>query len=256
MRDRRNSGDGKRLDLDFGEFNRWEKFLTGTMYGSEDPAVALLILLGHARAGRLRLKSSSGRRIRSIRSTRLRRLACGLPRPCSPHPVVVEGLVERIWPGAEAVVEPLGGGITNHNFKVEVGGEAFVLRIGGKDTELLGIDREHEHDGLASRPHRSASGPRWSRSSTAASSPRFVDGTAGRARRPGAGRRVGMIAGPRRAGDPVALRFVPRRRGLPATAEERGVGDPVRLRRGSRAAQPRSSAPRRGAAPSRATTTC
>ena len=38
-------------------------------------------------------------------------------------------------------VEALGGGITNHNFKVEVGGETFVLRVAGKDTELLGIDR-------------------------------------------------------------------------------------------------------------------
>lgn len=56
-----------------------------------------------------------------------------------------EALVARLWPGAEVAVEPLGGGITNHNFKVSVGGEAFVVRIGGKDTELLGIDREHEH---------------------------------------------------------------------------------------------------------------
>jgi thiamine kinase-like enzyme len=55
-------------------------------------------------------------------------------------------IVERLWPGETAVVEPLGGGITNRNFKVAVGDEAFVLRIGGKDTELLGIDREHEHE--------------------------------------------------------------------------------------------------------------
>ncbi len=46
---------GARLDLDPAEFNRREKFLTGTMYGSEDPAVALPILLGHVRAGRLKL---------------------------------------------------------------------------------------------------------------------------------------------------------------------------------------------------------
>ena len=42
-------------------------------------------------------------------------------------------------------MEPLGGGITNRNFRVEVDGEAVVLRIGGKDTELLGIDRSVEH---------------------------------------------------------------------------------------------------------------
>jgi thiamine kinase-like enzyme len=56
-----------------------------------------------------------------------------------------EAIVERLWPGRGARVEPLGGGITNHNFKVSLGGEAFVLRIGGKDTELLGIDRAAEH---------------------------------------------------------------------------------------------------------------
>jgi S-(hydroxymethyl)glutathione dehydrogenase/alcohol dehydrogenase len=46
---------GLRLDLDPAEFNRREKWLTGTMYGSEDPAVALPVLLEHVRAGRLEL---------------------------------------------------------------------------------------------------------------------------------------------------------------------------------------------------------
>ena len=55
-------------------------------------------------------------------------------------------VVERLWPGGVAAVEPLGGGITNHTFKVVVDDEAFVLRIGGKDTELLGIDRRDEHE--------------------------------------------------------------------------------------------------------------
>lgn len=58
----------------------------------------------------------------------------------------VEEIAARVWPGRRLTVEPLGGGITNRNFKVEVGGEAFVLRIGGRDTELLGIDRRAEHD--------------------------------------------------------------------------------------------------------------
>ena len=56
-----------------------------------------------------------------------------------------ERIAERVWPGRELVVEQLGGGITNHNFKVTAHGEAFVLRIGGKDTELLGINRDGEH---------------------------------------------------------------------------------------------------------------
>ena len=55
-----------------------------------------------------------------------------------------EQIVERVWPGRKAQVEPLGGGITNHNFKVDVDGEAFVLRVAGQDTDLLGIDRSVE----------------------------------------------------------------------------------------------------------------
>jgi thiamine kinase-like enzyme len=56
-----------------------------------------------------------------------------------------EEIVARVWPGRQAHVEPLGGGITNHNFKVSLDGDEYVLRIGGKDTELLGIDRSVEH---------------------------------------------------------------------------------------------------------------
>src|SRR5262249_37939767 len=57
----------------------------------------------------------------------------------------LEQVGERGWPGLPYALEPLGGGLTNHNFKIEVGGETFVLRLGGKDTELLGIDRNAEH---------------------------------------------------------------------------------------------------------------
>jgi thiamine kinase-like enzyme len=58
---------------------------------------------------------------------------------------VIEKIAERVWPGGVDSIEPLGGGITNRNFKVAVAGEAFVLRIGGNDTALLGIDRDVEH---------------------------------------------------------------------------------------------------------------
>jgi thiamine kinase-like enzyme len=56
-----------------------------------------------------------------------------------------EQIVERVWPGRPVTIEPLGGGITNHNFRVDVGDETFVLRIGGQDTQLLGIERFAEH---------------------------------------------------------------------------------------------------------------
>jgi len=56
----------------------------------------------------------------------------------------VSEAVESLWPGRQPAVGELGGGITNRNYKVEVGGEAFVLRIGGAKTSLLGIDRAVE----------------------------------------------------------------------------------------------------------------
>jgi thiamine kinase-like enzyme len=59
--------------------------------------------------------------------------------------VLPEEIAARVWPGRNVELEPLGGGITNRNFKVSLEGEEFVLRIGGKDTELLGIDRTIEH---------------------------------------------------------------------------------------------------------------
>ena len=59
---------------------------------------------------------------------------------------MIEKVIERVWPGGVDSVEELGGGITNHNFKVEVAGELYVLRIGGNDTARLGIDRAVEHE--------------------------------------------------------------------------------------------------------------
>src|SRR2546421_3719416 len=53
------------------------------------------------------------------------------------------------WSGSDVLVTPLVGGITNQNYRVDIGGEAFVLRIGGKGTQLLGIDRGREHTCMA-----------------------------------------------------------------------------------------------------------
>jgi thiamine kinase-like enzyme len=54
--------------------------------------------------------------------------------------------VERLWPGQKVRVTALSGGITNHNFRVDVEGDSFVLRMGGAETELLGIDRRTERE--------------------------------------------------------------------------------------------------------------
>lgn len=47
-------------------------------------------------------------------------------------------------------VEPLTGGLTNTNYKVTTADGSFVIRISGKDTSLLAIDRENEvHNTIA-----------------------------------------------------------------------------------------------------------
>ena len=51
---------GSRIELDPIELIRRERWLTGTIYGSEDPAVALPTLLEHVRAGRLELAGLVG----------------------------------------------------------------------------------------------------------------------------------------------------------------------------------------------------
>ena len=62
-----------------------------------------------------------------------------LTRGCAP------AAVERLWPGRDAQIAALSGGITNRNYRVDVDGASFVLRVGGNDTDLLGIDRGVEH---------------------------------------------------------------------------------------------------------------
>ncbi len=51
---------GVKLELDPFQLTNEEKVLTGSLYGSEDPAVALPTLLEHVRAGRLELAALIG----------------------------------------------------------------------------------------------------------------------------------------------------------------------------------------------------
>src|SRR6476646_8149176 len=47
-------------------------------------------------------------------------------------------------------VEPLVGGLTNTNYKVTSPAGCYVVRLSGKDTSLLAIDRENEaHNTIA-----------------------------------------------------------------------------------------------------------
>jgi len=59
--------------------------------------------------------------------------------------ISIEEVIGKIkdWNDKNVKYEPLGGGITNHNYKVIVNGEAFVVRIPGAETEIF-IDRENE----------------------------------------------------------------------------------------------------------------
>jgi thiamine kinase-like enzyme len=62
-----------------------------------------------------------------------------------PDPVL-EAAIDAVpgWAGRSVDVTPITTGITNRNFRIELDGEAFVLRLAGRDTDLLGIDREAE----------------------------------------------------------------------------------------------------------------
>jgi len=56
---------------------------------------------------------------------------------------IMQGLESSLGP-LSGVPVPLAGGITNRNYRVSLGAGEYVVRRPGKDTELLGIDRETE----------------------------------------------------------------------------------------------------------------
>jgi thiamine kinase-like enzyme len=58
---------------------------------------------------------------------------------------ITERLEAQLGP-AEGEATVLGGGITNHNFRVRFGGREVVVRLPGNDTELLGSDRPAERE--------------------------------------------------------------------------------------------------------------
>lgn len=58
----------------------------------------------------------------------------------------VHELVRRVpgWALATPTITPIETGLTNRNFRVDVDGRSWVVRIPGERTELLGIDRAGE----------------------------------------------------------------------------------------------------------------
>ena len=64
-------------------------------------------------------------------------------------PASLDQVIRRLEPllgGPDGDPVALSGGITNRNFRVRLGGEDYVVRISGKDTMLLGIDRSVERE--------------------------------------------------------------------------------------------------------------
>jgi thiamine kinase-like enzyme len=62
--------------------------------------------------------------------------------------LTIEEAIARVpmWTNAEDIqFAPLEGGITNLNYRVDTGGKSYHLRIPGENTEMLGINREHEY---------------------------------------------------------------------------------------------------------------
>lgn len=60
--------------------------------------------------------------------------------------MTIEEAISQIseWKGKEVHIYPLSGGLTNTNYRVEVDGRAYVMRLPGAKTELLAVDRANE----------------------------------------------------------------------------------------------------------------
>jgi len=60
---------------------------------------------------------------------------------------IIDEVVAKIedWKGKNVSVQPLSGGLTNTNYKVEVDGTLYFVRVPGESTELLAVDRVNEY---------------------------------------------------------------------------------------------------------------
>lgn len=60
---------------------------------------------------------------------------------------VIEEVVSKIhdWKGKNISIHPLSGGLTNTNYKVEVDGTPYFVRVPGESTELLAVNRDNEY---------------------------------------------------------------------------------------------------------------
>ena len=61
--------------------------------------------------------------------------------------ITIEEVVQKIddWRNKQVEIQEMTGGLTNKNFRVDVEGQSFFVRIPGADTELLAVDRDSEY---------------------------------------------------------------------------------------------------------------
>jgi thiamine kinase-like enzyme len=60
---------------------------------------------------------------------------------------IIEEVAAKIpdWQGRQITITPLSGGLTNANYRIEVDGTPYFVRVPGASTELLAIDRKNEY---------------------------------------------------------------------------------------------------------------
>jgi len=60
---------------------------------------------------------------------------------------VIEEVVAKIpdWKNKKVSITPLSGGLTNSNFKVDMDGIPYFVRVPGASTELLAVNRDNEY---------------------------------------------------------------------------------------------------------------
>jgi thiamine kinase-like enzyme len=61
--------------------------------------------------------------------------------------ITIEEVIQKIddWSGRQAEIQEMTGGLTNKNYRVEVAGHSYFVRVPGASTELLAVDRDSEY---------------------------------------------------------------------------------------------------------------
>ena len=61
--------------------------------------------------------------------------------------ITIKEVIQKIddWRGKQAEIQEMPGGLTNKNYRVEVEGQSYFVRVPGASTELLAVDRDSEY---------------------------------------------------------------------------------------------------------------